>query len=366
MSTLSCKERTRVYSRRRSFLCWSVLLIGSSASGFTTSSFGQTNRHNNHQNRGRRQRLPCAFQQRTEGKQFAPTASTALPVSFSGELPLVGDLISTYAYCLKYHYFPTQSITNAVLTAVGDGLAQAHEEKERMSADSTIPNRNYYDPKRGLVYFFKGLGSGIMWAWWFDAAEVWSMELTHSVLSQTSNGLEAVEFASTTSTEVLDAQGQALRTGINILLEQFLVCPILFTVWDIPVTSLMRGSSFERVPAQIREKLAPLLVANAKVWTLVNIVTYNIPLEYRLLFTSAASIVSESINSGITSKQIETPAPPIPALPVLTNNDSPLASSNPLGMGSPLSSAASTVSIAAAVVPLISSSGGKNMTMLEI
>lgn len=267
------------------------------------------------------------------------TTSTTLQLSFSSELP---DVISTYSYCLKYHYFPTQSLTNAILTVVGDGLAQTHEENQRQEEETSdiIPNTNYYDPKRGLVYFFKGLGSGIMWAWWFDMAEVWSMELTESVLGSFQQPQEALDFTSMTE-ETLSVQFQSIRTGINICLEQFLVCPILFSVWDIPVTSLMRGSPVERLPDHIRQKLLPLLVANAKVWTLVNVITYNIPLEYRLLFTSAASIVSESINSGITSQQ----AAPEPALTPPMSNIVGLDASLPM----------------AAVA-----AGGKNMTLLEL
>jgi hypothetical protein len=216
-------------------------------------------------------------------------------------------------------------MTNAILTVVGDGVAQFQDASSQEQAGNDYDhdhdhdhdnnkldddhtnininrnvNQHYYDPKRGLVYFFKGLGSGIMWAWWFDMAEVWSMELTQSTLSFGSSSFQQ----STEAVDLLSVQAQTIRTTINILMEQFLVCPLLFSLWDVPVTSLMRGSPMGQVPAQIHDKLLPLLVANAKVWTLVNVVTYNIPLEYRLLFTSAASIVSESINSGITSKEI--------------------------------------------------------------
>jgi hypothetical protein len=212
-------------------------------------------------------------------------------------------------------------MTNAILTVVGDGVAQfqdasRHEQDDNENNDNykidddptnnakSDINRNYYDPKRGLVYFFKGLGSGVLWAWWFDMAEVWSMELTQSALSFGTSSSSSALFELQSTTDVLSVPGQTIRTAINILMEQFLVCPLLFSLWDVPVTSLMRGSPMGQVPAQIHDKLLPLLVANAKVWTLVNVVTYNIPLEYRLLFTSAASIVSESINSGITSKEI--------------------------------------------------------------
>eukprot|EP00536_Pseudo-nitzschia_multiseries_P002220 jgi/Psemu1/235504/estExt_Genewise1.C_290120 len=269
------------------------------------------------------------------------------------EFSAVSDLISTYNYCLKYHYYPTQSVTNAVITVVGDGIAQTVEAVGSNSKEHSLGSNNdgnySYDPKRGLVYFFKGLGSGIVWASWFDFAEVWSVELTQSVLSlsdtdvlgfatdatttttttttaaaaaATTVGFEyASEYASGTTsgselasaiTTVLSLRVRAVRTAINIALEQFLVCPLVFSLWDIPFTAVLRGSTPRQIPNQIREKLPPLFVANAKVWTGVNLVTYNIPLEYRLLFTSAASIVSEAINAGITSKTITEEPPPMP------------------------------------------------------
>ncbi len=343
---LSSTATTRFSIWRCCFLLLSSLIVSSSVSGFSTASIGKKDAYYNkiNQNLMLRVRYDCdgsatAF----AGQRSASATSTTLRLSFSSEFP---DMISTYSYCLKYHYFPTQSLTNAILTVVGDGLAQTQEENQRQEEESSdvIPNNNYYDPKRGLVYFFKGLGSGIMWAWWFDMADIWSMELTQSVLgSFQQQPQEAFDFASMTD-EVMSFQAQSIRTGINILLEQFLVCPILFSVWDIPVTSLMRGSPVERLPDHIRQKLLPLLMANAKVWTLVNIVTYNIPLEYRLLFTSAASIVSESINSGITSQQA-TVAAAKPALAPLVSDIVGLDASLPMAVVAP---------------------GGTNVTLLEL
>mmetsp|Transcript_5403 Transcript_5403/g.13339 ORF Transcript_5403/g.13339 Transcript_5403/m.13339 type:complete len:298 (-) Transcript_5403:327-1220(-) len=283
------------------------------------------------------------------------------------------DLVSTYGYCLKYHYFPTQSVTNAVITLLGDGIAQSMEasgKDDQQPLGSDHKDGYSYDPQRGLVYFFKGLGSGIVWASWFDFAEVWSVELTQSVLSHTASAAatsfgqlpstDVLEFATdatagsvvasstTTTTTMLSFRAQAVRTAINIGLEQFLVTPVVFSLWDVPVTTLMRGSVPRQLPQQIREKLPPLLVANAKVWTGVNMVTYNIPLEYRLLFTSAASIVSESINAGITSKRVvDEPPVVLVAVPPETETETAGAAaaataattlaatrtSEPLGMG---------------------------------
>jgi len=343
-----------------SLCCCYFVLIRSSASGFTASLFEGTN-NNLHVNRNEYRssyRPPSYFlpvphrqlygrqgarQYQRQHQRVASAAATTSCLSLSMELPFVSEMASSYTYCLKYHYFPTQSITNAILTVVGDGIAQNQETSCQQAGNDydygndnnnnldshTDTNTNrianlQYDHKRGLVYFFKGLGSGIVWAWWFDMAEVWSLELTQSMMNciricTFQQSQEVMDFATTSTTtmlaassdaatiDVLSIPAQTIRTLINVLSEQFLAVPVMFCLWDIPLTSLLRGSSAEQIPSHIREKLFPLLVANAKVWTPVNVVTYNIPLEYRLLFTSAASIFSESINSGITSKQIETP-----------------------------------------------------------
>merc|ERR1740139_391557 len=233
---------------------------------------------------------------------------------------------------------------------VGDGFAQSKENSDNMQQQSSSTTATTaiiqykYNPKRGMIYFFKGLGSGILWAWWFEQADVLSRELTQSTLSHV-HGLfdttttlllssslsrfqqqEILDFTTTmtttttvvaaataivTSTTTLLAQQteKIIQTTINILMEQFLVCPILFTVWDIPVTAMMQGDTkASQIPEQIESKLVPLLIANAKVYTFANIITYNIPLQYRLLSASAFSIISETINSGITSSsQVQIP-----------------------------------------------------------
>merc|ERR1712028_9168 len=145
---------------------------------------------------------------------------------------------------------------------------------------------------------------GVLWSWWFEHSDLLASDLT-------SRSLVAVTAAS--PPPALDT---VVRTSINIGLEQFLVCPLLFTFWEIPFTSVMLASSsssssspedsatttmWHHLPHEIHTKLGPLLVANAQVWTVANIVTYNIPYQYRILWASLASILSETINAGITS-----------------------------------------------------------------
>jgi hypothetical protein len=164
---------------------------------------------------------------------------------------LLSECSASYAYCLDNYYFQTQSATGALCSSMGDAIAQATERK---SADES---RDYsYDFRRGMTYFAKGIGGGIMWACWFDIADTWSIKLTNDVLSELL-GIQEPSFA----------LEQTTRTAISILLEQFLVCPLLFTFWDIPLPALLRGSPPRQIPAQIQNKLIPLLIANAKVWT---------------------------------------------------------------------------------------------------
>ncbi|OEU16935.1 hypothetical protein FRACYDRAFT_239531 [Fragilariopsis cylindrus CCMP1102] len=304
----------------------SSILVTAFSTRTTTSYNNKNNKNNKNRQQQQQQQYRRSFSNDNNNgssQQFlssissssSPSALTlaACDISSAMELPVVNELVSSYGYCLKNHFFPTQSITNAVLTMVGDGFAQSKEnsdnnsnsQEQEQEQQQQQNQESVYDPKRGMTYFFKGLGSGILWAIWFEQADVLSKELTQSTLSHY-------------HIPSLPSQQQhietALQTIISILMEQFLICPILFATWDIPITSIMSGTDVKQIPKQIDDKLIPLLTANAKVWTLVNVITYNIPLQYRLLFTSGASIVSETINSGITSKQgIEvTPVPVVP------------------------------------------------------
>lgn len=204
---------------------------------------------------------------------------------------------SGHSYCLNiYFYLPTQpAITGTFCANIGDVIAQNDEiKKEQPSSHNLNENSSLasaglrYDPIRSFHDFLKGIGGGIIWACWFDTSEFLSISLTHSILQGPLYVMES-EHVSTTSLSkniipLPTVEELITRTIISILLEQFLVSPMLFTFWDIPLPALLRGTPWYQIPTQIQKKLIPLLVANAKVWTLVNAVTYNIPLEYRVLF----------------------------------------------------------------------------------
>lgn len=221
--------------------------------------------------------------------------------------PFITDCIGNgYSYCLENYYLPTQSATGALCATVGDVIAQATERNEAKAENSEVPE---YDPVRTFHYFLKGVGGGIMWAYWFDMSEPLSNSLTQSVLGS-STGEEALAFQDSFSTMAI--QERMTRTFINIFMEQFFVSPLLFMFWDIPLPALLRGTPVRQIPNQIQSKMGPLFVANAKVWTVVNVITYNIPVEYRVLFSSCADILWQSINAGITSQEISPAVVPLP------------------------------------------------------
>ena len=97
------------------------------------------------------------------------------------------------------------------------------------------------------------------------------------------------------------------RTFISILLEQFLVSPLFFTFWDIPIPALLSGSPIRQIPDQVQTKLGRMMIENAKYWTPVNLITYNIPVEFRVLFANCADVLWQSISAQITSQEIEVP-----------------------------------------------------------
>lgn len=247
---------------------------------------------------------------------------------------------SGYTYCLENYYLATQSATGALCATAGDVIAQWSERKEEQAAGKDEEEQaGEYDPVRTFHYFLKGLGGGIMWAYWFDLSEPLSNSLTHSMLGTTSSDVQSSIASMDTDILTLEAfEERATCTMINIFLEQFFVSPLLFTFWDIPLPALLRGTPLRQLPTQVQTKLGPLLVANAKVWTLVNLVTYNIPVEYRVLYASCADILWQSINVGITSQEV----PPssarvttVAAAAVASSSSAPQEESSLLGLWPP-------------------------------
>jgi Mpv17 / PMP22 family len=235
--------------------------------------------------------------------------------------PVVEQLCSTYTYCLLEHELATQSATAGLFAGLGDVLAQTTVIVE--PSETKKP----YDARRTANFVFKGLGGGIMWNAWFQLSDPLSLSLAQSVLGS--------DRANAASELVADPAMllQAMRVGICILLEQCVVSPLLYAVWDIPVPALLSGSPIRQIPAQISSKMGPLLIANAKVWTPANLITYNLPTEFRVLFASCTDLVWQIVCSKITSSEIEVAPPtqqPRTTASVLDSVEAQLGAASPL------------------------------------
>lgn len=202
----------------------------------------------------------------------------------------ITELAGLYSYGMAKYYLATQSFTGGVLCGVGDAVAQVKErlfEKENKKLDFTS---NAIDLDRVLRFALKGFGGGLIWSQWYGLADEWSLQLSNDFLNMIGND---VVFS--------DGIHRAARTIAAILLEQFVACPIVYSLWDIPFPMLMNGASIESVPAQVRTKIGPLLMENAKVWSFVNIIIYNIPVEYRLVAMSTADVFWQSVIASVAA-----------------------------------------------------------------
>lgn len=205
------------------------------------------------------------------------TTSTSLPA-----LPEVAvQLSTTYSYCLEAYQLPTQMATFGAFSATGDAIAQQVEA----GGEAYDKQEREYDPTRTFHYLLKGLGGGIIWSSWYSVADPLALGLTRAVGTP----------------EMLEP---AARVAAAIFLEQMVACPVAYALWDVPVPALLRGAPVRSIPGEVRAKLGPLLLANAKVWTPVNVVTYNLPPEWRLPFCSVMDLLWQSVNSRITSKEM--------------------------------------------------------------
>jgi len=103
------------------------------------------------------------------------------------------------------------------------------------------------------------------------------------------------------SVEDVGTAHQVAKTASSILMEQFLACPVVYSLWDIPVPALLAGTPPARIPGIVRDKVPGLLLDNAKVWTVANVIVYNLPVQWRVFAVSVAEIFWASIVSSVAT-----------------------------------------------------------------
>jgi hypothetical protein len=158
----------------------------------------------------------------------------------------------------------TKALTMSAFCGLGDLLAQT----KALRAESHVVKS--YDWRRVRRFLLKGIGCGIIWSHWYELAEVWSEALTLWFVDQTKLSPDTSNIHS------------FVKTIVSILLEQFIACPIIYGLWDLPILSIMNGSPPRSIPGIVRQKLLKLLIVNAKLWTVVNVFIYKVPLRFRV------------------------------------------------------------------------------------
>jgi len=252
---------------------------------------------------------------------------------------LVGVATSSYGRSLVENPLPTKSITAGFLCGISDVIAQKRDS-----------NLSVYNLPRTLRFASKGCLGGILWMYWYDwidgflqfelaadtTSSVTATTTTSAVSSSSAAGsVSALELDLETTTDSLSMSSiaetstrvsfyvlagavlppdlkssflafskdhiGALTTGLSITMEQFLWCPLVYGTFEIPISTVMNGGKPASIKNEVDQKLNGLLVSNAKVWTLANLVIYNAPIEWRLFIANVIDIFWQSIVSDVAA-----------------------------------------------------------------
>jgi hypothetical protein len=204
----------------------------------------------------------------------SPQHNTATRLS---AVPFLIDVTTAaYTYSLSHYQLATESATTAFLAGIGDLVAQtlsAHHHQQQQKCDE---NQKFtIDWSRYQTFVLKGSVSGILWSKWYAFCDPFTL-----MLSQNMDGIPNIQLL------------------LSILLEQFVWCPLMYSVWDIPFPMLLRGDDLREIPQNVQAAIGNLLIDNAKVWTVANIFIYNIPLQWRVVIVSLTDVVWQSVLSS--------------------------------------------------------------------
>mmetsp|Transcript_24362 Transcript_24362/g.52527 ORF Transcript_24362/g.52527 Transcript_24362/m.52527 type:complete len:371 (-) Transcript_24362:86-1198(-) len=215
-------------------------------------------------------------------------ASGAIFLLLLSSSGLPSAFISTYPTLLAEYPLPTKSITNGVLCGMSDIIAQ--------SRDSSRKEFNY-----GRLVRFAGKGciGGIIWSYWYDNLDGFlNLDSDFNLFKLSGVASNKIDFI---NYQWIRDHIAIITTTLSILIEQFIWCPIVFGTFEIPISTLLNGGSISTIQKEVDSKLNGLLVSNAKVWTLANIVIYNAPVQWRPAVSSCVDLLWQSIVSDVAA-----------------------------------------------------------------
>jgi len=167
------------------------------------------------------------------------------------------SVVDSYQLCLEQHPVVTKALTSGALFGVGDLLAQVQPRREEEPSS--------LDVLRFSKFVITGCGSGVLWGFYYDHVDVITSAATEDIWG---------------------------KVALSMTIEQFLWCPIVYSLYLIPMSTLLNGGSPKDAVSTVRRELGGLLVKNAQVWTAANMVLYGVvPLRYRVIAANLVDIL---------------------------------------------------------------------------
>jgi len=214
-------------------------------------------------------------------------------------------IAQAYSNSLAEHPFITKGMTGFFLCGMGDILAQIRGfQYETNSASSGaadfagIPSVEKINKSRLARFAAKGFFGTSIWAKWYDLSDS---------LFTPSNVMAALAYIGLPG--FLDVDGSNAIVTMNVarvlglmFTEQFIACPIIYGCWEIPASTVVNGAPVSRVPFEVKDKLPSMLIENAKLWTFLNVIIYNCPVQFRSILANLGDIVWQSIVSEFAAK----------------------------------------------------------------
>lgn len=134
---------------------------------------------------------------------------------------------------------------------------------------------------------------GVIWACWYDELD--------GFLDQ-NNSFNFFKLFGIVTDQWAKPYLGAVKTILSILIEQFLWCPIVFGLFEIPVSTLLNGGDIPSVKKEVDSKLGSLLISNAKIWTFANLAIYGVvPVDYRPIISNIVDVGWQSIVSSVAA-----------------------------------------------------------------
>mmetsp|Transcript_22719 Transcript_22719/g.45392 ORF Transcript_22719/g.45392 Transcript_22719/m.45392 type:complete len:469 (+) Transcript_22719:196-1602(+) len=215
-------------------------------------------------------------------------------------------LLSTYSAFLLEYPVPTKSITSGILCGISDALAQYRDK-----------TRKEFNFGRWIRFAGKGCVGGVIWPVWYDSLDSFlNLESDFNIYKLfgfigggDSNGVimesgfsSPNPYTTSNNYQWIKSHTNILTTSLSILVEQFIWCPLVFSSFEIPVSTILNGeTSPSKIQNEVNSKLGGLLVSNAKVWTLANVIIYNASVEWRPVIANVVDVLWQSIVSDVAA-----------------------------------------------------------------